>query len=91
LEPLDMKSTYYSATAARKAAEHFAQGHTYHNGSYHEVPDIELLQVTGAGFIVSNVLDYAKWIRAMIDQAPPVSKAGQDNTDASNAICWIWG
>jgi len=76
LEPLNMKSTYFSAAAARKAAEHFAQGYCYHNGTYHEVPDMELHQVTGAGFIVSNVLDYTKWIRAMLDEAPPISKAG---------------
>jgi CubicO group peptidase (beta-lactamase class C family) len=76
LEPLDMKSTYFSATAARKAPEHFAQGYYYVNGTYYEAPDMELYQVAGAGFIISNVLDYTKWIRAWIDQAPPISKAG---------------
>ncbi len=96
LEPLDMKSTYFSATEARKATEHFAQGYYYENGSYYEVPDMELDQVAGAAFIVSNVLDYAKWIRAWMDQAPPISKAGHKairtprtlTTDFGNDSAW---
>lgn len=76
LAPLDMKSTYFSMADARKGPEGVAQGYYYYNGSYIEVPDMDLLQVSGAGFIVSNVLDYSKWIRAMIDKAPPISKAG---------------
>ena len=74
LEPLGMNSTYFSTEDARKSPQHFAQGYYYSNGSYYEVPDMYLPEVYGAGFIVSNVLDYTKWIRAMIDQAPPMSK-----------------
>lgn len=91
LEPLDMKSTYFSAATARKAPEHFAQGYYYYNGSYHEVPDMELHQVAGAGFIISNVLDYTKWIRAMIDSAPPISKAGHKAIRTPRALYTEFG
>jgi CubicO group peptidase (beta-lactamase class C family) len=76
LEPLDMKSTYFGTEEAYKAPEHFATGYYYGNGSYRKVPDMNLLQASGAGFMVSNALDYTKWIRALIDEAPPISKAG---------------
>ena len=76
LEPLNMRSTYFDHKEARKAPEHFANGYYYSNGSYHQVPDINVPELSGAGFIISNVLDYAKWIKALIDQEPPISEAG---------------
>jgi CubicO group peptidase (beta-lactamase class C family) len=47
---------------------------------------MDLAQTAGAGFIVSNVLDYTKWIRAMIDQALPISKAGHAALRSPRAI-----
>jgi CubicO group peptidase (beta-lactamase class C family) len=76
LEPLEMKSTYFSMEEAREAPEQFAQGYYFNDGKYHEATALNYVQVSGAGFIISNVLDYAKWIRAMINQSPPISKAG---------------
>jgi CubicO group peptidase (beta-lactamase class C family) len=76
LKPLDMRSTYFDHKAARKAPEHFANGYYYCNGSYHEVPDMDVPDLSGAGFMISNVLDYTKWIRALIDQASPISESG---------------
>jgi len=91
LGPLDMKSTYFSVTAARKAAEHVAQGYYFQNGSYYEVPDMKLHQASGAGFIVSNVLDYSKWIRAWMDQAPPISKAGHKSMRTPRTLSTEFG
>jgi CubicO group peptidase (beta-lactamase class C family) len=71
LGPLGRNSTYFSVEDAQKAPEHFAQGYYYYGGLYHEAVDGDYTQISGAGFIISNVLDYAKWIRAMINQSPP--------------------
>lgn len=76
LQPLGMNATYFSTEAAHKAPEHFATGYVYSNNSYHTVPDFNLTSLGGPGFMVSNVLDYTLWLRAMISQSPPISKAG---------------
>lgn len=31
---------------------------------------------SGAGAVVSNVEDYTKWLRCLLDEAAPLSKAG---------------
>jgi hypothetical protein len=76
LRPLGMKNTYFSVTEAINSSGHLATGYTYSNGSYHEVPDFNLTEVSGAGFMISSAEDYTIWLRAMINQTPPISKAG---------------
>lgn len=75
LKPLNMESTYFSTEEARKAPEDFAQGYDYYDGAFHEVAEFWLPEVSGAGFIVSNVLDYSKWARSMMDASGPLSTA----------------
>jgi len=50
----------------------------YDNGEYHKVEWMVLDDCSGAGSIVSNVLDYAKWARALMNKTTPLSKAGQE-------------
>ncbi|KAL8801745.1 MAG: hypothetical protein Q9200_006842 [Gallowayella weberi] len=81
-KPLNMTRTYFSFDQAELAVENGAaqltSGHVWNNQSLKYIPvawmDIPL--VSGAGHVISNVLDYAKWLQFLMDQAPPLSKAG---------------
>ncbi|TVY52262.1 Protein flp, partial [Lachnellula suecica] len=72
-EPLEMESTYFSTSAAQAAPEPLAQGYVYHDEKYEPVPPMDLHIVSGAGSIISNVLDYSKWIRAFLTTSGPLS------------------
>ncbi|KAL8735330.1 MAG: hypothetical protein Q9166_000875 [cf. Caloplaca sp. 2 TL-2023] len=81
-KPLNMTRTYFSLSQAQLAVENGAGklsgGHVWNNHTQKYIPvawmDIPL--VSGAGHVISNVLDYAKWLQFLMDQAPPLSKAG---------------
>ncbi|TAQ87178.1 hypothetical protein B7494_g4491 [Chlorociboria aeruginascens] len=82
--PLGMNSTkennepnqYFSTPAAKAAPEDLAQGYVYYKEKYQEVPYMDLVETSGAGSVISNVLDYTKWLHALILEAGPLSKAG---------------
>lgn len=40
------------------------------------MPDVDVRTGEGAGAVLSNVLDYARYLRVMMTEAGPVSKAG---------------
>ncbi|KAF9875984.1 putative penicillin-binding protein [Colletotrichum karsti] len=77
-EPLGMTSTYLSVKDAEQSDKDLAHGYYYDEKTktYKDVPwpDVEL--VSGAGGIISNVLDYSRWIQSLIGEQPPLSKAG---------------
>jgi CubicO group peptidase (beta-lactamase class C family) len=75
-KPLGMGSTFSSLEDAKHAEEDLAKGYYYSDGEYHGVEWMELDQAAGAGFVVSNVLDYAKWARAIMNKETPMSKLG---------------
>ncbi|PWY72783.1 penicillin-binding protein [Aspergillus eucalypticola CBS 122712] len=82
--PLGMKSTYFNLNDAKASPHHLARGY-YHTPSdgdndndsnhYHEIPWMPLDEISGAGSIISNVVDYAKWARALLYQTEPLSPA----------------
>jgi CubicO group peptidase (beta-lactamase class C family) len=80
-EPLDMNSTFFSLDDARKFAASgdtvLAQPYAWDEATQQsrEVPHCEGT-LSGAGAVISNVLDYAKYIRSLIRQTAPLSKAG---------------
>ncbi|MCJ1469463.1 hypothetical protein MMC07_008096 [Pseudocyphellaria aurata] len=79
-EPLSMSSTFFSLADAKTAVdrgESFARGYFWENISQTYVPEeyIDCSLLSGAGGVISNVLDYSKYLRSMIDQAPPLSPA----------------
>lgn len=80
-EPLSMSSTFLSLADAKMAVkeedEFLARGYFWENTSQTYVPEdyCDLTSLAGAGAIISNVLDYSKYLRAMIDQASPFSPA----------------
>ena len=83
-EPLAMNSTFFSLSDA-EAATHtskasLARGYLWLNGTreYHGVSYIDSAAMSGAGAIISNVLDYARWLRSMMKRAAPLSPAAHD-------------
>ncbi|KAJ5826326.1 penicillin-binding protein [Penicillium riverlandense] len=78
MNPLGMQSTYFTISAAQKAKDHFSRGYYYNNdvGEYQEVR-LPVGDITiGAGGLISNVLDFAKWVRTMIKELGPMTKEG---------------
>ncbi|KAK8069331.1 hypothetical protein PG994_005947 [Apiospora phragmitis] len=87
--PLGMNATYFSLEDAQAAPEHLAMGYWWdyssssssdsskkkNGGGFGEVPFAGLDGASGAGAVVSTVLDYAKWIRCLANEAEPLSKA----------------
>ncbi|EFZ01955.1 beta-lactamase superfamily protein [Metarhizium robertsii] len=76
-EPLGMRSTYFDLDDAIKAPEHLASGYRWDpdHGNYTEMPYMVVTEVGGAGAIFSNVLDYAKWVKCLLYESAPLSKA----------------
>lgn len=79
--PLNMTRTYFSLTHAKLAVEDreadLAKGYWYDNstGKYEEMEWIDLSTVSGAGAVISNVLDYAEWLHFLITKGPLLSAA----------------
>ncbi|KAM5529942.1 penicillin-binding protein [Fusarium oxysporum f. sp. phaseoli] len=74
--PLDMNSTFFDLQDAINAPYQLASGYYWDKkeGKYGEVPFMNITELSGAGAIFSNVLDYAKWVKCLLHEAPPFSK-----------------
>ncbi|PWY64410.1 beta-lactamase/transpeptidase-like protein [Aspergillus eucalypticola CBS 122712] len=80
-DPLDMNDTYFSTAEVQRhpnLSRRLVKGYTWNpeTHAYYEEQYINYAPITGTGSMVSNVMDYAKWLRAMLYQAPPISKEG---------------
>ncbi|MCJ1401467.1 hypothetical protein MMC11_004681 [Xylographa trunciseda] len=84
-DPLEMKSTFLALGDARKAVESgdlkLAQGYLHREAGgeckqeeYEPEAPMSFPEISGAGCIISNVLDYAKWIKAWLNQSAPLSE-----------------
>ena len=88
-EPLDMLNTHFSLenalVAASKGGPPLAEGYAWMNQTQEHVsvPWLDVPFVSGAGLIISNVLDYAKWLKCHIDNAYPLSEAGHKELHAA--------
>lgn len=67
-EPLGMHSTFLSLADAQKADAPLAKGYFWNNVTqeYVEEPWLDSPVVSGAGATISNVLDYAKYLQALL-------------------------
>jgi len=45
-----------------------------------------LASISGAGSIISNVLDYAKWLKVMMNEEGPISKEGHKELKKSRIV-----
>ena len=83
-EPLAMNSTFFALSDAEAATytgkASLAQGYHWLNRTreYLSVPYVNSDAISGAGATISNVLDYAKWLRCMMTNAAPLSSAAHD-------------
>ena len=83
-KPLSMTRTYFSLEQVKAAVDtgdaSLAQGYQFNNvtGEYSAVEALDLTEISGAGAVVSNVLDYTKWLRFLINQSLPLSEAGHN-------------
>ncbi|MCJ1461124.1 hypothetical protein MMC28_011506, partial [Mycoblastus sanguinarius] len=81
-EPLGMNSTFFSLLDAQAAVSSgkasLATGYYWANYSqtYGDVPGLDAPQESGCGATISNVLDYAKWLRCHMTLSAPLSLAG---------------
>ncbi|KAJ5195402.1 uncharacterized protein N7498_008840 [Penicillium cinerascens] len=80
-DPLEMHSTFFSLTDAQRYATSsdvtLAKPYAWDEAS-EEIKEVPHSKGTlsGAGAVISTVLDYAKYIRSLIRQSGPISKAG---------------
>ena len=79
-EPLNMTSTFLSLDAALESKKLLATAYHWSDASelYQVVSYMNETTGEGAGMIISNVLDYSKWVRMMITRALPISPAGHE-------------
>lgn len=75
--PLGMNATYFGLRAAMDAPEHFAQGYAWLEDAkrYRALPYLDTAEISGAGAVISNALDYAKWVKCLLHEDAPFSKS----------------
>lgn len=81
-EPLNMSSTFFSLSDAKKSGASggptLATPYYWINRTktHQAIPPLDAPQESGCGATISNVLDYTKWLRAMMTMSAPLSLAG---------------
>ncbi|KAF7556511.1 hypothetical protein G7Z17_g1373 [Cylindrodendrum hubeiense] len=75
-QPLGMNSTYFDLQQAKDGPEHLSRGYFWdkEKKSYEPIPFLATGVLSGAGAMISNVVDYAKWIKCLLKQEGPLSK-----------------
>lgn len=77
--PLSMHSTFFTPSDAQKSANPLATGYHWNRDGFKPLPWAAMPEISGAGAMISNVLDLAKWTRCMLSQAcPPISASAHD-------------
>ncbi|EMT73939.1 hypothetical protein FOC4_g10002981 [Fusarium odoratissimum] len=86
--PLDMDSTLFDLQDASHAPNQLASGYYWDTkeGKYGEVPFMNVTELSGAGEIFSNVLDFAKWVKCLLHEAAPFSKEVHRDIKSSRMI-----
>ncbi|KAB8258845.1 beta-lactamase/transpeptidase-like protein [Aspergillus pseudonomiae] len=74
--PLHMASTYWTRDDAQAGDNILAQGYTWNanKSEYTPEPYPDIIGGSGAGAMISSVVDYARWIRCMMTCSGPLSK-----------------
>ena len=93
-KPLGMTRTYFSLAQAKAAVDNgeaeLARGYLWDNlkGEHSPVDWVDLPVISGAGAMISNVLDYAKWLQFLIDKGDLLSETQHEElrTPRINAL-----
>lgn len=75
--PLGMNATFGDTKDAQAAPNHLASGYRWDDDEekYKELPFDSTRESGGAGLVISNVADYAKWVKCLLHEEEPFSKA----------------
>lgn len=67
-DPLNMTSTFIDMDLAKESGLDLSTGYWYDkkSGKHVAMPFIPTGEVSGAGAIISSVVDYAKWVKALL-------------------------
>ncbi|KAM5360125.1 hypothetical protein ACJA88_014938 [Fusarium oxysporum] len=86
--PLDMDSTLFDLQDASHAPNQLASGYYWDikEGKYGEAPFINVTELSGAGAIFSNVLDFAKWVKCLLHEVAPFFKEVHRDIKSSRMI-----
>ena len=91
-EPLGMKETFWTLEEARIAEREggvrLATGYAWDevNRLYVAEDPPDFPAVSGSGAIISNVLDYAKWLRCMMTCSSPLSPRGHSSLTSPRIV-----
>lgn len=79
-DPLNMMSTYFSLADAQRSTFPIAKGYIWsgRKQAYVQRKYLDLPSISGAGAIISNVLDCAHWVRMMVNREGPLSSASHE-------------
>lgn len=83
-EPLGMSSTYMDLDVARAAPGHFARGYSWiaAEARFEPMEWMPVVEIGGAGGIMSTAVDYAKWVKCLLHKTLPFSPAAHDDIRA---------
>ena len=83
-EPLEMRNTFLDLADAKRAASsgdvNLANGFSWDReaengkGAFKQEDHMDFSYIAGAGAIISNVLDYANWLIALMSRSAPLSE-----------------
>lgn len=73
-QPLNMNSTFLDLTQAEDAPEHLSTGYYWDKNKecYKPISNVPTEVVSGAGAVISSVLDYTKWIKCLLRKDAPL-------------------
>ncbi|OAA32355.1 Beta-lactamase/transpeptidase-like protein [Moelleriella libera RCEF 2490] len=76
-DPLNMTSTFLDLDEAQASGLVLSRGYWYDGtaGSFRAMPVMPTTAVSGAGAVISTVVDYAKWVKALLDRHEFLSHA----------------
>jgi CubicO group peptidase (beta-lactamase class C family) len=82
----DMTDTYFSLDDALKSEHYLATGYYFDDDAkeFGVVPPLHPEEISGAGSVMPNVLDYARWIQSLIDESS--AQGDQDAGDGSRSV-----
>ncbi|KAJ4328427.1 hypothetical protein N0V84_001111 [Fusarium piperis] len=76
--PMGMRNTYLHPDDALASESTLAVPYYWNNDTetYGEIPWRDEQNIAGAGMAISSILDWSRYLRHMIDETGPISKAG---------------
>lgn len=86
--PMGMVHTYLHPGEARAHSEHLATSFYWDNDTQtlYPMPQHDESSLAGAGMAISSVEDWARFLRHMLDESGPVSKAGHGMVKKSHMV-----